>query len=66
MTRKNPPAASQRRPRVTHYEYVDGSAFCGARGRQLRLSPQEENVTCRRCLHRIGIQDVAESGRRWA
>ena len=48
MPRKTPPAAGQHYPRVTHYEYVYDHAFCGARGQQMQLSPQEENVTRRR------------------
>ena len=50
---------------VIHYDFGEG-AFCGAKAKQLTLSPTEDEVTCRRCLARIGCQDVAESGRQWA
>ena len=50
---------------VIHYDFGEG-AFCGAKAKQLKLSPIEDEVTCRRCLARIGCQDMAESGRRWA
>ena len=41
-------------PRVTHWEY-GAARFCGAKGGA--MTADEADVTCRRCLHRIGIQD---------
>ena len=36
-----------------HWDHA-GSAFCGSRGRILAV--EEDRVSCKRCLHKIGIQ----------
>jgi hypothetical protein len=41
-------------PRVTHWEYGD-APFCGTKGGA--MAADEADVTCRRCLHKIGIQE---------
>ena len=44
-----------RRRIVIHWEH-GGRAFCGTRGAPT-LAADEARVTCKRCLHKIGIQD---------
>lgn len=41
--------------RVTHYHLGDDAPFCGAKVKAPQLSSDEFEVTCKRCLHKFGL-----------
>lgn len=41
---------------AVHYNF-GGFAFCGE-SRHRRMADREEEVTCKRCLHKIGLQEA--------
>lgn len=46
------------RPRVVMVHYNFGEApFCGTRSAKSVTTLREEDITCRRCHHKIGLQE---------